>query len=377
MKRTIIIVLIISFLTGCGGANNTPSPTPEPTATSAPTEAPTPEPTEAPTPEPTAITEEKAVVSVSSSTGMIMVNDQIPKDLREELHAEDQIFIQHIISKDADSISSMLRPSSGTSKSDLVQMVDVYSEYLTDRNTHYLEEYLFSTEAQGVGSNVMSPSPNYPFLVYAPAETGYVAISLILIEQGAKNMLLTIVRMRAADKWEIFSTFINDYSYYGMNAVDLYEQAFKLHSEGKLLASMMYLIPAARVARPSMNMQYNDEKIMQSFAINLEKEILETYTFPQPVPGYEDIMIVGLHVETTSDGLMPVIMYEGNYDVLDTSSSNTQAMEDEAHIIHDTVMSLYKDLQSDFDMFLYRIYNEYPYEANIPVQGYAVLVTEE
>lgn len=377
MKRLLIILIALTFLTGCGNVNNTPSPTPEPTATPASTEAPTPEPTEAPTPEPTAEPEEKIVASVSTSSGMIMVNDQIPQDLRDELHTEDQRFIQNMLTMDTDAVAAMLRPSLISSPADLQQVIDLYAGYLMDKEITYLEEILFSGKAQGIGANVMSPSPHYPFLVHAPAEDGDIAISLMSIPFNFSVSLLSIVRVRKETTWEITSFYISDISYYGMNTVDLFEKAKALQAEGHLTSAVIYMIQSTGLLRPSPNLQYNQDADIQSYVQTLLTEFYNTYAFPQPIPGHENLVIYGLDAEPVTDGFMPVIMYISELDVTDESESNQQALKDEANTIHETVMGLYEGLDEDFDVFLYKIFSESPDSSSEPVPGFAVVVENE
>ena len=69
------VMLVISFLTACGGSGSAPA------ATAAPTEAPTPAPTEAPTEEPSA-TDVPAPSNVASGADTIEYEDVTEEGMR-------------------------------------------------------------------------------------------------------------------------------------------------------------------------------------------------------------------------------------------------------------------------------------------------------
>ena len=113
-----------------------------------------------------------------------------------------------------------------------------YKEIIADDTAYsILDEYYFVVQADGTSSNSMAVSDDGEYIVYTAALDGEIYISFLLIEKQYYTLLLTIERVREDENWGIRTLYINDYSYYQMNAAGFYETAKVLSDKGHVITS--------------------------------------------------------------------------------------------------------------------------------------------
>ena len=165
-------------------------------------------------------------INISTSTGAAYSNDKIPSEIKEEVDNLNNEFIEHVIKNDADYVESHIYNQELQTHEDIVEVVKLYSDIIReDIQYSILGQYYFVVDANGNSSRSMTVSDDGEYIVSTTAMTGEIFISFIIIESVDKDTLLTLEFVREDTDWQIRALYLNDYSYFDMNALDFYEKA--------------------------------------------------------------------------------------------------------------------------------------------------------
>jgi len=313
--------------------------------------------------------------STSTSAGAVYSNDSIPEKISAEIDSLNQEFMEDIIKQNKDNIENSLYPKEAY-LFDVNDTMSSYKEIIADDTAYsILDEYYFVVQADGTSSNSMAVSDDGEYIVYTAALDGEIYISFLLIEKQYYTLLLTIERVREDENWGIRTLYINDYSYYQMNAAGFYETAKVLSDKGHTLSAFLYMyVLRSNILRPSPLMQYSSENEMLEFAQSLQDEILENNSFPIEFDDLEKVVLYNIDVKIVDGGLMPDFMYVTGYNLSDTSEENLKSIEEEAYKLHEKMRALFPGIDEDFSKILYGAAAEIPENSNIQYQRYGTVI---
>ena len=313
--------------------------------------------------------------TVSYSKGAVYSGEKIPAEVKTEVDELVAAFIGSIAEKNSDYLKDMLYEPNAQTQKDIDAVVASYSESIK-KDTEYstMEEYYFITSSNGSSSRTMAESNDGEYTVSTQAINGEIYISFIILAGSEKETLLTIEHVREVTEWKIRQTYINNYSFYGMNLLDVYEKAKEYYANSQLLSALVYIYAFEDILRPSSLMQYNKESEIIAFANDLKKEFQDKYELPMEFDELQNVVLYGIDSKRVTGGLMLDFMYTTSLDLNDTSKENKKAIEDEAHRLHDFMSQIFPEINENFNSFLYGASMEIPANNNVQLQRYGTII---
>jgi len=201
---------------------------------------------------------------------------------------------------------------------------------------------------------------------------GEMFLSIILIPHGCIDSLLFIIYDNNNEDWEIQTIYLGDYQFYGMDANDMYNEAIRLKNESRIVSAYQYAYSSGLIIRPAPFFQYTNESEIMDDMNALVEEVNNTYDFPITLKS-SGVEVFGISSQVTQQDIVPVFMYLTEFDA-DGSEESAAAIRQEAHQIHEEVMNVFVGLDQDFDIFLYKAYNEYPSDPDKEYYAYSTII---
>jgi hypothetical protein len=184
--------------------------------------------------------------------------------------------------------------------------------------------------------------------------------------------MISSVFKKEENEWKLYTIYFNDYSYYGMNAIDIYNKAKELAEKESIIPAALIMSRCNNILRPAPFLQYNIQMEIMNFYNDLMSKVQKEYTFPKEIKtSTGSIELFGINIEMTTEDFMPDIKYVTK---LDISKDNEANIKKEANEIHDDVMGMFSGLEENFDVFLYRAYSEPPIDPQKKYSGYGTVI---
>ena len=197
-------------------------------------------------------------------------------------------------------------------------------------------------------------------------------VSLRKSNSNKHDYLLAIVYVKEQGEWKLDRYALKDYSYDGMNAIDLYEKAKSLDSQGYKMPAISYGILSAVTLHPASFLHYKKESEITDFFKKLSVDVKNEYTFPQKLKSHNNLEIYSFTVRTDIEGVIPVVRYVTNIEL-----SKKEAIDKEVNDINDEVISLCPGMKENFKQLIYEAYSEEPLDSKKTYNYYRTTVEQK
>ncbi len=309
---------------------------------------------------------------IGSGTSWYTWNENIPESVESEISQLDEILYNCILNIDVDTFIKYTDEKSFSSYDKIKQLLELYNGNIKNRqNNSYLKCY-----AQVFYEGNFSSSLFHPESDMVLSYTGYTTemyISLISAYDDVNESLISFVYGKQKDGWKIYYIYINDISYSGLNAIDMYEKSKELKQEGYLVPALLFQQIFNVVDTPAPFINYNSLKDSQAFYQDLYNEVSQVYSFPITLESDNEITFYNISMDPVTTGFMPIFSYTTSIEV---NEENEELLNEEVYAFHEEVMGLFPGMSETFDYFLYRAYVEPPLDPNKGYAGFATLVDE-
>lgn len=311
--------------------------------------------------------------SVKKSTYTMAKDDDIASHIIDEMKRLEDIILESLKTNNGnllvDISCSELKQNTANLKSFVTQINQGIGNSKADSFSRY---YCTIETTKNIGSQIIDVTGENEFILHFGELTGEVCVSLLKLEFKGNEKLISSIFTKQDDRWQLYMIHFNDYSYYGMNAIDLYNKSKALAEEGSLVPAVLIMSACSNVLRPAPFLQYNGQMEIMDFYNDLMGKAQKEYKFPMEIETPTgSVELYGFNVEMTTRGFMPDIRYVTK---LDLGKDNEASIKEEANEIHDDVMAMFKGLEENYEVFLYRAYSEPPIDPNKKYNGYGTVI---
>jgi len=184
-------------------------------------------------------------------------------------------------------------------------------------------------------------------------------ISLFKTKSQKDDFIVLLIYIKEQGKWKLNTLSGVQYSYDGMNAIDLYEKAKSLEAQGYAVPANIYMGLCSKILRPAPFIQYKKESEINDYGKKLNQSITDKYAFPEKLKNTNNVELYGFRVEyTKNDGIIPVVRYVTSIGL--DSSDKKEKLGKEANDMNKEVTDKYPGLKANFKYVLYEAYSEPP-----------------
>jgi len=296
-------------------------------------------------------------------------NNDIEKETIDTIKVLDDKVLESIKDNDVDKVLDISSKSIKNDSAKLKELLKNINESAKDRSFDYKDRYYCKVNKVGKYNFTIGTLEDDPFYIKVDALSTDVFVSLIKSNSKINDYMLSLIYIKEQGEWKLNTFYFGDYSYQGMNASELYKEAKSLNSKGYTVPAGLYLSLSSRLLRPAPFLQYKEESEIVSYGKNLQDSIKKNYGFPKKLESASEIEIYGLDVQCVKEGLLPVIKYTTNTELI-----NENAVKKEANVIDKEVINLYPGMKETFKFFLYEAYSEPPVDPKIKYNCYRTVV---
>lgn len=361
---TALVLIIIMLISGC--SSNVDDTASSDVANSEPKDLIVQESTEI-------ISSPKLLPSIKKSTYTMAKDDDIASPILDEMKRLEDIILESLKTNNENLIvdisCSELKQNTANLKSFATQINQFIGKSKVDSFARY---HCTIDTTKNIGSQIIDVTGENEFILHFGELTGEVCVSLLKLEFKGNEKLISSILTKEDDGWQLYMIYFNNYSYYGMNAIDLYNKSKALAEEGSIVPAVLIMSACSNVLRPAPFLQYNGQMEIMDFYKDLMSKVQKEYTLPKEIKtSTGSVELYGLNIEMTTKGFMPDIRYVTQ---LDLGKDNEANLKKEANEIHNDVMGMFNGLEENFDVFLYRAYSELPIDPQKKYNGYGTVI---
>ena len=312
-------------------------------------------------------------VSAGAGSAKIDHNDEINKEILDSVKILDDKVLDSIKNNDADKILEISSEAFKKESGKLNEWLANANESEKNRVFDYQDRYYCNVDKVGKFNLNVNTLKDDPFYITVEAASKDIFVSLIKSTSNKDDSLLSLIYIKEQGEWKLRTLTIDNYSYGGMNAIDLYEKAKSLDTQGYKVPASLYSVLSNKLLHPAPFIKYKKESEITDYHKKLLENIKNDYTFPQKLKNANNVEIYGLDVKYVIDkGIVPFIKY-----TTDIEWSNKKEIEKEANDMNNEVTSLYPGMKETFKFILYEAYSEPPVDAKKTYDCYRTGVEEK
>ena len=299
------------------------------------------------------------------------INENIDSSIRNEIKELDDHLIQSVAENNSQALkkimSDLLLEKSGNEIDGIVNHMNKFID-----NTEYriLDQYYVKSTSKGISNTVMSGvSGENDYIIHYKAENEEMFISLLIIENGLDELLITAIYGKYPEGWKINIIQFGQIRINGMIATELYTEAKEQYEKGYLVdaANNMYL--SSLVAKPANAFwQYQTENKMKEFFDEVVAEANKQYNFPLTLNNIDTKpQIISIAPQGMNEGYFPMVNYLTELDLKDTLS-----LKIENDKVHEKIGEVFNGLDKDKKYIFYKAWNEIP-DGKTPKPNYGFI----
>lgn len=299
-------------------------------------------------------------------------NDGINKETLDSIKNLDDQVLDNIKNNDLDKILEIGTENFKQNSENSKELFGNISKYVKDKSLNYQGRYYCKIYKIGKYNFSIPTSKSGLFYVNLDAIGKEMFVSLIKTNSKSDDYMVALIYVKDKGEWKLNTLYCGAYSYDGMNAIDLYEKAKSLDSQGYKVPAAIYLDLYKDVLRPAPFLQYKRESEINDYSKQLTEYFKNNSHFPEKLQNFSNIKIYGFDVKYVDGaGVVPVIKY-----VTNTELSDKDAIEKEANDINSSVISQYPGMKENFNVFIYEAYSEQPVDPNKTYKDYRTIVKQ-
>lgn len=313
------------------------------------------------------------VVGLTGASVENITHDKdINKKILDSIKTLDDQVLDDIKNNNQDKIleisSDEFKKNSANSK----DLFDNISKLVKDKSFEYQDRYYCESSKIGKVNFPINTKDNL-FTINLEAISKEMFISLIKSNSKTDDYILALIYVKEQDQWKLQTLHCGSYSFEGMNAVDLYEKAKSIDSQGYKVPAAIYLNLSKTILSPAPFIRYKKENEINDYNKQLFDYFKNNNHFPEELKNFNNIKIYGFDVKyVNGSGIVPFIKY-----VTNTELSNKEAIQKEANDINSDVIGQYSGMKENFNNFIYEAYSESPVDPNKTYKDYRTLVKQK
>ncbi len=293
--------------------------------------------------------------SAGVGAAIIDHNDSIDKQVLDSIKVLDDKVIDGMKNNNSDEILGIGSEEFKSKASNINELLANNNGVFKDQSFEYKDRYYCKVKSIGKYDVTVSDSKDGLFYITVEAVSKDIFVSLLKSTSNKDDILITSIYIKENNEWKLQTLYFGNYSYDGMNAIDLYEKAKLLESQGSTVSADIYMELCNKVLRPAPFIQYKKESEITDYGKKLNQSLNENYTFPERLKD-SNVEMYGFRVEYTKDvGIVPVVRY-----VTSIELDKKDSLEKEANDMNKEVTDKYQGLKENFKYVLYEAYSEPP-----------------
>ena len=297
------------------------------------------------------------ITSCSGGAGSVKTyhNDEIDKESLDSVKILDDKILESIKNNNADNILEISSESFEENSKNIKEIISSINQSVNVKSFDYKDRYYCKVNKVGKYSFAIGTLQDESFNIKLNAVSKDIFVSLIKSNSNSIDYILSLVYIKEQGEWKLMTLNCGEYSYYGMNAIDLYEKAKSLDTKGYKVPAGFYIRLYGKLLHPVPILQYKKESEITDYSKRFIDSTKNDYTFPKKLENTDNVELYGFDVKYVKDELIPVVKYTTNMEL-----SNKEAIEKEANEINNEVTSQYPGMKENFKLFLYEAYSEPP-----------------
>jgi preprotein translocase subunit SecG len=314
------------------------------------------------------------IVFITSCAGVhheeMYHNDKIDKQILDSVKVIDDEVLDDIKNDNQNRLNKLGSEAFKNEPLSSNELLDTMSKQVKDKSFDYQDRYYFVSKKIGNSKFTMNISKDQ--YITLEATNSDIFVSLRKSNSNKHDYLLATVYVKEQGEWKLDRFALKDYSYDGMNAIDLYEKAKSLNAQGYKIPALTYGVLSAVTLHPASFLHYQKENEITDFYKKLADDVKNAHLFPQKLKNSNNLEIYSVTVRNDVEGVIPVIRY-----VTGIELSNKEAIEKEANDINDEVNSLYPGMKESFKQLIYEAYSEEPVDSKKTYNYYRTTVEQK
>lgn len=282
--------------------------------------------------------------------------DEITINVIEKIDELDRTIFNSIVNSNFDDIRNRLTKSAfynpallgeGNSENSFVQSTEFENLWHTYVVIH----------DKNPNISISIPLANGVYIFNKETQYRECVISLNRFQVNEFEYLLILFYVKDKGEWRIDYVDFPYYSTYSLTVDDMYKKTMELSEMGHFEASLIYIDYIEH-----MLINYKYIQLSNSGEIRANNNLVQQKAnfplLPQIIDGVD---VYRFYCYPRENGIEITIQYTTEIDVTNPSEKEKMSLEEEAHIIHESLMYIYTYLENEFTTFRYQACNEIPY----------------
>lgn len=302
----------------------------------------------------------------------IIHDNDINKKILETIKTLDDQVLEDIKNNNTDKILEISSDEFKKNSTNSKELFDNISKVIKDKSFEYQDRYY--CENAKIGKLVFSiNTTDNLFTIDLEAVSKEMFLSLIKSNSKTDDYMLALLYVKEQDQWKLQTLHYGSYSFDGMNAVDLYEKAKSIDSQGYKVPAAIYLDLSKSILSPAPFIHYKKENEINDYNKQLSEYFKNNNHFPEELKNFNNVKIYGFYAKyIDGSGIIPVIKY-----VTNTQLNNKEAIEKEANDINSNVTDQYSGMKENFNTFVYEAYSGLPEDPKKTYDCYRTAVKQK
>ena len=220
----------------------------------------------------------------------------------------------------------------------------------------------------GVVSSGKKGDHDYQIRYEARYKEMYVVVGCF--EDTRDQKCFTFIYGKSGDNWKLNSMQAGILKIMNKDAIDWYLMAKKEYEKGYLIDAMCHMGISSQLLKPgSHQWQYQKENEIEVFEQKVTKQTYAKYPFPLTVDSVKTKPVIfRVYSQAITEGYFPLILYTTTIDL-----HNISKLSNECNEIHKNIGKLFKGIDSNNKIILYRPYKSIPTGTETTTKQYGFL----
>jgi len=291
----------------------------------------------------------------------------IPQDAKEEVDAAQQQLLTAISAGDAAQLQQLLSPEyvQHTNAAALLMRL----KYIAAAQPVEVDEYHMKFRRPDGEGRWVSASMNADYWLYVEPTHNRMYMKLTTFSSDSQEYILISTYALEGESWIITDLAVDEYTFAGKAAPELYEQAMQLSQNGYVVPAALFAQYASRCLRPCGTLYYEKNDEMTGSINSILQQAQAAYNFPVPlstVSGSFDVLEISSMM--THQGIVPVVSY-----LTASSLEDADTLTAEAEAIKAALGSAFTGMDM-FSWVYVRAYNQAPTQSETDHPSHITLV---
>lgn len=312
------------------------------------------------------------VVAAGFGSTLSAPNDDIPKEVREEVGKIHQNVISNLKAGRINVLINLLTEDNKKQKKEAFKKVFklLHKVFKEKELKIFYENY---ANSKGVGSNLFSipseVSPPFHLSFKGDFSKYYISLSTSCCEVDDK--MLGVIYKNSGGEWKILGIYAGTYKLKGKDFKQWYDLSSQHYKDNKCVPAFTSMIMALASSKPVAFLQYDEKKEALVLAKKIKKVCDKDLALPYELNLKSKPVILGMNIGAAKKDLHFLITYKTSLNFEEV------ALKDEASLIHALLSKKLAGFNEFSDYVIYKAMRDIPKKSNKKPEFFTTLIKNE